>query len=179
MTPRDAAKAGAVASTLRSEILAGAYDDDGRLPSRTELATRFTEQARGYKVSAESASAAVRLLAAEGWVSIEHGRGAFLRPRRLFEVWVTVPPPAITGAGLRDEWSLTQSVEVGARDEPAVERVQSVKIDEDGACVEVAVTATSPAMAGELAESLVWSAPGWSWEAWDLAAASVIARPSR
>jgi len=169
MTPRDAAKAAAVARSLRREILAGTYDEDGKLPSRTELAKQF-------RVSPESASAAVRLLAAEGWASVEHGRGAFLRPRRLFEVRVEVPRSA--GDVLHNELALAQSVEVGARDEPALETVHAVQVDQRAARVRVSVAATSAAMAGEIAERLVWSAPGWSWDGWDLAGSSVTAAPA-
>lgn len=170
MTPTEAASAAAVARKVRAEILSGKYDEKGRAPSRADLK-------REHGISLENASVVLRMLAAEGWVTLEQGRGSFLRPRRLFDVWVEVPLPT-TGGRLVDRTALWESADAGARDEDAVKNVRSVRVNDEAVRVTVAVTATSAAMAAQIGEALVRSAPGWSWDGWDLAGASVTARPA-
>lgn len=172
MTPKEATQAAAVASKERAAIINGEYDDNdkGRAPSRAGLAKK-------HKISLENASVVLRMLAAEGWVTLEQGRGTFLRPRRLFDVWVEVPLPT-TGGRLVDRAALWESADAGARDEDAVKNVRSVRVDDEAVRVTVAVTATSAAMAAQIGEALVRSAPRWSWDGWDLAGASVTARPA-
>jgi DNA-binding transcriptional regulator YhcF (GntR family) len=168
MTPTEAASAAAVARKVRAEILSGKYDEKGRAPSRADLK-------REQGISLENASVVLRMLAAEGWVTLEQGRGSFLRPRRLFDVWVEVPRPDIR---VVDRTALWESADAGAGDEDAVKVVRSVRVDDEAVRVTVAVTATSAAMAALIGEALVRSAPGWSWDGWDLAGASVTARPA-
>ncbi|MFJ4985099.1 GntR family transcriptional regulator [Streptomyces sp. NPDC088732] len=66
-----------IADTLRQEIRAGEPGPGERLPSETKLVERF-------KFSLPTIQHALRVLAAEGLVEKQHGRGNFVRrPRRL------------------------------------------------------------------------------------------------
>jgi GntR family transcriptional regulator len=63
-----------VVEELRASILDGRLDAGGRLPSENELAER-------YGTSRPTVRRAIALLKAEGLVSTEQGRGAFVRPK--------------------------------------------------------------------------------------------------
>lgn len=64
-----------VADQLRQAIIAGEYQPGQSLPSESVLAER-------YGLNRTTINRAVRLLATEGLVIVEHGRGAFVRPQR-------------------------------------------------------------------------------------------------
>ena len=74
---REAAWIAAIFREVRSAIYAGEYEAGDRLPTRAELA-------RLKGVSAESIGIVMRMLAAEGLVSSEQGRGTFALSRRRF-----------------------------------------------------------------------------------------------
>jgi GntR family transcriptional regulator len=63
-----------IVEELRASILQGRLDAGERLPSENELAER-------YCTSRPTVRRAIALLKAEGLVSTEQGRGAFVRPR--------------------------------------------------------------------------------------------------
>jgi len=63
-----------VANELRGAIRAGQYAPGDQLPSETELVER-------YQLSRPTIRRAIAVLTAEGLVVVEHGRGAFVRPR--------------------------------------------------------------------------------------------------
>lgn len=172
MTPKDAVTAAAVAAIVRAEIIAGVHDERGRAPSRAELK-------RDHKISLENASVVLRMLAGEGWVTLEQGRGSFLRPRRLFRVDVVIARPGDISWRGGEAAELDAAVAAAAGRDDAV-RTAVAATSPTAAIVSLDVTAVSPARAGDIAEGLVWSvdAEAWSWEGWDLAGASVTARPA-
>ena len=70
-----------VADRLRESIVAGEYPPGQALPSESVLAEQ-------YGLNRTTINKAVRLLAAQGLVTVEHGRGAFVRivPRPVMHV---------------------------------------------------------------------------------------------
>ncbi len=64
-----------VADRLREAIIAGKYPAGQALPSESVLAEQ-------YGLNRTTINKAVRLLAAQGLVTVEHGRGAFIRQQR-------------------------------------------------------------------------------------------------
>jgi len=67
-----------IADELRAQIARGEYAAGAKLPSERALATK-------YGAARNTAAAAIRMLAEQGLVTVEHGRGAFVRkPQRLF-----------------------------------------------------------------------------------------------
>jgi GntR family transcriptional regulator len=64
-----------IADDLRRKIETGELTPGARLPSERELAAR-------YRVARNTAREAARLLAEEGLVVAEHGRGVFVRPAK-------------------------------------------------------------------------------------------------
>lgn len=173
MTPREAASAVEVAAKVRGKLLAGDYDAKGRAPSRADLA-------REFKISLANASVVLRMLAAEGWVTLDQGRGSFLRPRREFRVDAVIARPQGRARREGEEGALREAIGAGAAGSPAVAEVISAGTDDASALIRLRVVAVSPARAGEIAEDAIWEAraEGWSWDGWDLAGASVSARPA-
>ncbi|WP_079110808.1 GntR family transcriptional regulator [Streptomyces roseifaciens] len=67
-----------IAEDLRQKILSGALGPGDKLPSERALAQE-------YETARNTAREAIRLLAEQGLVTAEHGRGVFVRePQRLF-----------------------------------------------------------------------------------------------
>lgn len=172
VTPKEAASAAAVAREVRKAIIAGEYDEKGRAPSRAGLKVE-------YGISLENASVVLRLLAAEGWVTLEQGRGSFLRPRRLFRVDAVIERPEGVPWHEGEAPRLDSAVAGAARELEAV-RTAVAGTSPGGAAVSADVIAVTPARAQIIAEDLIWSArtDDWSWDGWDLAGASVTARPA-
>jgi GntR family transcriptional regulator len=80
MTTPPVARYQQVADRLRDTIVAGEYLPGQALPSETVLAEQ-------YGLNRTTINKAVRLLAAQGLVTVEHGRGAFVRiPRPVMHV---------------------------------------------------------------------------------------------
>ena len=63
-----------IADDLRAAIDAGEFAPGSQLPSERDLAEE-------YGAARNTAREAIRLLADEGLVIAEHGRGVFVRPR--------------------------------------------------------------------------------------------------
>jgi DNA-binding GntR family transcriptional regulator len=88
MNDREAKSISDVAAELRAEILAGKYsgeDSSGRrrkVPSRTDLKERFG-------LSPESCGVVLRMLATEGLIRMEQGRGTFAEPVQRYVASVT------------------------------------------------------------------------------------------
>jgi DNA-binding transcriptional MocR family regulator len=172
MTPREAASAAVVAQELRSEVLAGSYDADGKVPSRADLKERFG-------ISLENASVVLRMLAAEGWVTLEQGRGSFVRPRRLFRVEVRVPR-ATPRVRSDETGALLTGLERSAASEPAVRGDLLPESLDAEMRVSMIVEAVDSPRAAALAYAVTGAArtPYWDWDGWDLAGASVHAEPA-
>lgn len=80
MTTPPVARYQQVADRLRDAIVAGEYPPGQALPSESVLAEQ-------YGLNRTTINKAVRLLAAQGLVTVEHGRGAFVRiPRPVIHV---------------------------------------------------------------------------------------------
>jgi hypothetical protein len=174
MTPREATQAAAVAAKERAAIIRGEYDgsEKGRAPSRAELAKK-------HEISLENASVVLRMLAAEGWVTLAQGRGSFLRPRRLFRVDAVIERPEGAPWGEGEARRVDEAVAAAQRRDDAV-RTAVAGSSPAGVAVSLDVIAVTPGRAQLIAEGLIWSArtDDWSWDGWDLAGASVTARPA-
>lgn len=75
MTTPPASRYQQVADHLREAIVAGEYPPGQALPSESVLAEQ-------YGLNRTTINKAVRLLATQGLVTVEHGRGAFVRTQR-------------------------------------------------------------------------------------------------
>lgn len=174
MTPKEATQAAAVASKERAAIIGGEYgnSEDDRAPSRAELKEK-------HKISLENASVVLRMLAAEGWVTLAQGRGTFIRPRRLFRVDMVIGRPGDVPWEEGEASLADAAVSEAAKRDDAV-RTAVAGTSPGGAAVSLDVIAVSPARAQIIAEGVVWPArtKAWSWDGWDLAGASVTARPA-
>jgi hypothetical protein len=159
MTPREAASAIAVAKELRVAILAGEYNDAGTVPSRVELGRR-------HNVSPETAS--------EGLLRIEQGRRTAVLPVRRHEVTVLVP--RVAGSAEGHAGRAERRVRVQEDDDPAIGSA-AVTIEEGLLRVSLTVTAADSGRAAARAIGLASYACPAS-DGWDLAEASVSARPA-
>jgi len=172
MTSSAAPSAAAVARRLRARILAGEFDGTGVVPSRGQLAD--TEG-----ITVEVASLVLRALEADGWVWLHQGRRTRLRPRRLFEVSVTVARTEGAGdgpAGLRE--LAGRAVASAAAAEPAGV-VAEASASQQRLVLRLRVQATSWAGATRIAEAVLESMDEpWSWDGWDLPGAAVSAKPT-
>jgi GntR family transcriptional regulator len=122
MTTPPVARYQQVADRLREAIVAGEYPAGQALPSESVLAER-------YGLNRTTINKAVRLLAAQGLVTVEHGRGAFVRiPRPVMHVstsYVTQVGDQPRGSwrseaerlGMRGTQQLTDVAEVAAPDD--------------------------------------------------------------
>jgi DNA-binding transcriptional MocR family regulator len=170
---KDAIPAADVARQLRAEIIGGDYDEERRVPSRTHLKERFG-------ISLESASVVLRMLAAEGWITLEQGRGSFIRPRRPYTVTLDIPRPAGVPAGAEVPGALLDAVVKAAEDEPAAypgTAAAGALGRGAGVPVVMRVTAASAPHAAAIAYDVTAGARGWSWSGWDLTGASVHVTP--
>lgn len=167
MTPREAASAVMVARELRAAILAGDYGEGDTVPSRVDLRDR-------YGVSAETASVALRMLAAEGLITLEQGKRSRVLPFRRYEVTVLVPrKDAVTEEqAARAE----RRVRVQEDDDPAIGGA-GVSPDGRKLRISLAVVAADSGRAAARAMGLAaYACP--AGDGWDLAGASVSARPA-
>ena len=124
MTTPPVARYQQVADRLREAIVAGEYPPGQALPSESVLAEQ-------YGLNRTTINKAVRLLAAQGLVTVEHGRGAFVRiPRPVMHVstsYVTQVGDHPRGSwqseaerhGMRGTQQLTEVAEVAAADDVA------------------------------------------------------------
>ena len=162
---REAASIAAIFREVRAAIYAGEHSPGDRLPTRAKLAA-----AKG--VSPESISIVMRMLAAEGIVSSEQGRGTFVLERRRFRVQVDVARSAGTPVPGSSPVLLSAALDA----EPAASELQAV--ERDGAlAVSVAIETGGIPVAVSIAVGLVEDALRKDG-GWDLAGASVTARPA-
>lgn len=123
MTTPPVARYQQVADRLREAIVAGEYPPGQALPSESVLAER-------YGLNRTTINKAVRLLAAQGLVTVEHGRGAFVRipPRPVMHVSTSYVAQvgdqpraswksAAERLGMRGTQQLTEVGEVAAADD--------------------------------------------------------------
>jgi GntR family transcriptional regulator len=75
--PRKTPPSRKIADELRRAILEGELAPGAKLPSERELA-------RTHQAARNTAAAAIDILEAEGLVTAEHGRGVFVRERKVF-----------------------------------------------------------------------------------------------
>jgi len=107
-----------IVGELRAEILDGRWPPGSRMPSEHELATR-------YRTSRPTVRRALAVLKAEGLLSTEQGRGAFVRPKPHVRLLVT-------GASFRKHRALglpgfnAQALEQGQRPEQRIRSVATV-----------------------------------------------------
>jgi GntR family transcriptional regulator len=115
-----------IVDELRAEILDGRRPPGSRMPSENDLATR-------YRTSRPTVRRALAVLKAEGLLSTEQGRGAFVRPAPHVRLLVT-------GASYRKHRALglpgfnAQALEQGQRPEQRIVSVTTI-----GAPAEVAM----------------------------------------
>jgi DNA-binding FadR family transcriptional regulator len=158
-----------VAGELRRRVLSGEYAPGTAIPRQGLLADEF-----GADVAV--VNRAVNALAAEGLVRVEHGRPTVVLARRRFRVAVEVARPEDDGP--RDAEALSAAIASAAAGEPAAE-VEATRVLASSVQAILVVTAASPARAGAVAETLVWSARGqWSWDGLDLAWSMVTSAPA-
>lgn len=126
-----------VAAGIREKIASGEYEPGARLPSERELVD-------AYGVSRPTIREAIGLLRSEGSVTVEHGRGVFVKPPRQVERLSRsrlrksardANRSAFFGDALAGGW--TPSVSVRVRFEPAdAEAARCLQIEEgDEVCV--------------------------------------------
>lgn len=167
MTPREAASAAAVARELRRAILAGEFDEAGTVPSRVALG-------KVHDVSPETASVALRMLAAEGLIRIEQGRRTTVSPVRRYEVTVLVPLGRPVEDLARDK--AERRVRVQEDDDPAIGGA-AVTPDGKRLRITIAVVAADSGRAAARAMGVAaYACP--AGDGWDLAGAAVSARPA-
>lgn len=175
MKQREAVSAASVAKTLRAEIIAGDYDETGKVPSRTGLSGRFG-------ISPENASVVLRMLESEGWIKLEQGRGSFLRPRHEYSVTITLPASGAVSPSPDGPEGLETAVRKASEEEPAARwpgPANRARGRDGLASVDLAIEAASPPYAALIAERVLIAAElhGWSWDGWDLARATYTAKP--
>lgn len=119
MTPRERATAAAVAADLRARIYADEFPLDERMPSRTEIAEQ-------YRISPESASVALRMLAAGGLVELVQGRGTFVLKRRTYWAEAVVPRSRDGYEASADDLAIaTAALEAAVSTEPAASGLET------------------------------------------------------
>jgi len=111
-----------VADQLREAIVAGEYPPGQALPSESVLAER-------YGLNRTTINKAVRLLAAQGLVTVEHGRGAFVRTQRPV-MHVSASYVTQVGDQPRASWR-TEAERLGMRGTQELTHVGEVAAEED------------------------------------------------
>lgn len=167
VTPLEEAKIRGLARTLRTAIFSGGYRADDKLPTRTEMA-------KANKVSAETIGNVMRMLAGEGLVRLEQGRGSFVQPVRRYDVTVLVP----LGAPVEEETRARSASRLQAQqdDDPAI-GATSASPDNGSLRIRAAVTAADSGRAASMGMTLArFACP--AEDGWDLAGASVTATPA-
>ncbi len=161
MSPgREAVTITRLTGMLRSEILSGAYQPGDRLPSRAELAAQTG-------LSQESAMLALRALRDEGLVTLEQGRGTYVRALHAWLVTVRVP-----GAG---KAASAADVRRAERERPAVTGLSERG---DGQQREWAMTVRAPD-AGVAAATGLAAARSAARGAWNEASARIAVVPAQ
>lgn len=126
MTRPPAARYQQVADHLREAIAAGAYTPGQALPSESVLAEQ-------YALNRTTINKAIRLLAAEGLVTVEHGRGAFVRTQRPV-MHVSASYVTQIGNQPRASWR-SEAERLGMRGSQTLTHVGDVAADENVAAI--------------------------------------------
>lgn len=163
---REAASIAAIAREVRAAIYAGEYQPDDRLPTRAELA-----KLRG--VSAESITIVMRMLAAEGLVSSEQGRGTFVLARRCYRVQVSASGGIPDDAGQSAMEALRAAIEA----EPAASGLR-YEVSMTTGRLAVAMTIETGGLSQAVAVAVTILRDSLSGYGWDLADATVRAEPA-
>jgi DNA-binding transcriptional regulator YhcF (GntR family) len=164
MNSKEAKTISEVAAALRAEIIAGQYAG-GKVPSRNKIGARFG-------ISAESGGVVLRMLAAEGLIRMEQGRGTFAEPVQPHRAVVTVrrrdsaAPTSAWAAGIAGQLDGLGEADVSC---PAVVAAGTE------ADIAVTVTARDAGYAAGRASAVVRELLGGDWE---ITGASVTARPA-
>jgi hypothetical protein len=175
MAPGDASIA-EVARQMRARIYAGEFDTgEKKLPTRIGL---MSEYGLG---SAESAGMALRMLAAEGLVSLEQGRGTYALERRRYRTGVTVRwarrgvVPAAAFDAAADAVSAAEDADPAVTDAAVAgsSDLLTVAMDVETGGLETEGLAQAVALALTLVRQALRAEAGW-----DLAGASVEAHPA-
>lgn len=111
-----------VADQLREEIIAGEYPPGQALPSESVLAEQ-------YGLNRTTINKAVRLLATQGLVTVEHGRGAFVRTQRPV-MHVSASYVTQVGEQPRASWR-SEAERLGMRGTQKLTHVGEIAVDED------------------------------------------------
>jgi GntR family phosphonate transport system transcriptional regulator len=174
VTPREAASITAIAREVRAEIYAGKWEPGGKMPTRVDLADR-------KKVSAESIGVVMRMLASEGLVSLEQGRGTYVLPRRRYRAEIGVPAAGGRQAEKHRKGAAGRFL-AAASAEPAASAADALYTPGAALTASLTIETGGPAQAVTLALGIARAAIGGgedSREAWDLDGASVRAEPVR
>jgi DNA-binding transcriptional regulator YhcF (GntR family) len=173
VTPGEAASITAVARKLRGEIYEGKWPAGQKVPSRQVLA-------KDHGISPESAGVVLRMLAAEGLVSLQQGSGTYVLPRRryLAEVSVFRAGRVIPAAAHR---AASARLAAAVRAEPAASGLELGGMPGIAPPVLLmAVTVESGGLAQAVTLALAIARKGLGGDgAWDLDGASVRAEPAR
>lgn len=156
-----------VAAELREKILSGEIPPGASLSSNPVLAAELGDPDR--PLSTATVNAAVAQLAVEGLVRVEHGRPTTVVGQRAFRAEVSFPMGDAPAA------LLAPAVRKAADADPAVSGI-TTHVGEDGTVtVSALVIAAHGGFAGHRLAELIRSVAG---DGWDLAGASVSARPA-
>lgn len=153
MNSKEAKTISEVAAALRAEIIDGEYAS-GKVPSRNRIGARFG-------ISAESGGVVLRMLAAEGLIRMEQGRGTFAEPVQPHRAVVTVrrrDNAAVTAA-----WAEGVAGQLGELGEADVSRPDVVAAGLE-ADIAVTVTARDAGYAAGRAAAVVRELLGSDWE---------------
>lgn len=172
VTPREAASIAAIAAEVRAAIYSGAYPVGSQMPTRVKLAS-------DKGVSAESAGIVMRMLAGEGLVSLEQGRGTYVLPRRRFTVRVRIRRPDGGVIPAKARAAASRLLGKAAREEPAVSGLETGDLAsavDVSAVVETGGLAQAVTLTLKLVRGALRGEEGKPAE-WDLDGASVEAAP--
>lgn len=172
VTPGEAASITAVARELRGEIYEGKWPAGQKVPSRQVLA-------RDHGISPESAGVVLRMLAAEGLVSLQQGSGTYVLPRRRYRAEVSLMRAGKTVAADKFRQAASR-LGAAVKAEPAASGLElggMPGIAPPVLLMAVTVETGSLAQAVTLALAIARKGLGAD-EAWDLDGASVRAEPA-
>ena len=168
MTPDEATSAAELARALRERVLRGTYAAGSAVPSRSVLA-------KDSGLSAETASVALRMLAAEGLIRIEHGKRSVVLPVRTYGTEVVVPFKERISDDVHAR--AKRRILVQADDDPSIGEGVVVGNSGDWLRIWLPVTAADSGRAAARAMAVTaYACP--AADGWDLTGASVTARPA-
>ena len=168
MTPLEEAKIRGIARALRSAIFNGDYRPGDQLPTRAKMA-------KDNKVSAETIGNVMRMLAGEGLVRLEQGRGSYVQPVSRYEVTVVVPLGHRVEVEMRAR--AERRVRVQEDDDPALGE-STVNPDNGSLRITMPVAAADSGRAAALVMTVSPVARALKMPAGTLTGASPAARPA-